>query len=234
MELRALEHIDREGGNVICIDKPLDWTSFDVVKKIRHAGRFKKIGHAGTLDPLASGLLILCTERKTKTIESIQAQEKEYTARFFLGASRPSFDRETEIDKESPFESATTMQRLQEVADGFLGFQDQVPPLFSAVMVNGQRAYTLARKGAEVELKPKTIEITAFEVVAWQHPFIDVRIACSKGTYIRSIVRDFALKMGTLGYLENLRRTKIGDYNVENSWTVDQLAAELRNTTTTP
>jgi len=233
MELRAVEQIDREGGNVICIDKPLDWTSFDVVKKIRHAGRFKKIGHAGTLDPLASGLLILCTERKTKTIDSIQAQEKEYTAQFYLGASRPSFDRETEIDHESPFAAETTIEMLQKAANSFLGLQEQVPPLFSAVMVNGQRAYTLARKGAEVELKAKTIDIKAFEILAWKHPFVDVRIACSKGTYIRSLVRDFALNMGTLGYLENLRRTKIGDFNVENSWIVDQLAAELKNTTST-
>ena len=219
---------NEELGEVILLDKPLTWTSFDVVKKIRAAGRFKKIGHAGTLDPLASGLLICCTGPKTKSIDTIQGAEKEYVATFNLGAITASFDLECEVVPTQPAPTPPSLERIQELLLEFTGEQDQVPPTFSAVMVNGKRAYTLARKGAEVELAAKRIQLYSFELLSYVYPLLETRIVCTKGTYIRAMARDLGNVLGTGAYLSALRRTRIGNYRVEESWPVAKLAQHLR------
>ncbi len=203
-------------GQVILIDKPLEWTSFDVVKKLKFALKAKKIGHAGTLDPLASGLLILCTGKKTKTIEGYQAQEKEYTGTITLGATTPSYDLETTPEHFKDY-SKITIDHVKDVAKDFIGTNHQTPPIFSAVKKDGKRAYELARAGKVVELKAKIIEIHTFEITKFELPEVEFKISCSKGTYIRSIANDFGEKLGTGGYLSGLRRTKIGDFKVENA-----------------
>lgn len=208
--------LDFESGEVILIDKPLRWTSFDVVKKLRFGLKVKKIGHAGTLDPLATGLLILCTGKKTKTIEDIQSQQKEYLFKMVLGKSTPSVDLETEFDAECGYEHVDDAL-LKHVVASFEGEQEQVPPLFSAVKVDGKRAYELARAGADATLKAKTIKIYAIEVLAINFPEVEIRVECSKGTYIRSLARDIALKLNTLAHITELRRTKIGDFDVKNA-----------------
>lgn len=219
-------------GEIILIDKPLHWTSFDVVKKIRYAIRKKtglkkiKVGHAGTLDPLATGLLILCTGKKTKIIEGIQELEKEYTGKIRLGATTPSSDLETEIDKEYNI-SGLTQEKIDRAAESFIGEMDQVPPAFSAKKIDGKRAYLFAREGKEVEMKPKTIVISAFEVVNIDLPYVDFCIRCSKGTYIRSIARDLGEKLEVGGHLTELRRTKTGDYDVINAFTVEGFIEQL-------
>jgi tRNA pseudouridine55 synthase len=206
---------------VILIDKPLTWTSFDAVKKLKFAGKYKKIGHAGTLDPLATGLIILCTGKKTKEIDSYQAQEKEYTGTFVLGKTTPSVDLETAFDGEYPIEHIDS-QVLEETRLSFLGMIEQVPPAHSAVKINGKRAYELARKGIEVEIKKRTIEMKLFEIDALNFPEISFKIVCSKGTYIRSIVRDFGLKARSGAYMSALRRTRIGKFKVEDALTIEQ------------
>jgi len=210
---------DFEAGEVILIDKPLEWTSFDVVKKIRNAIRLKKIGHAGTLDPLATGLLILCTGKKTKSIDSYQAQEKEYTGTFVIGATTPSFDLETEVTVSGDW-TTITEKAIYATAQAMIGAQQQIPPMFSAVRVDGVRLYTLARKGEEIEIKPRPIEILAFEITQIELPVVHFRITCSKGTYIRSIARDFGETLNVGAYLSSLRRTKIGDFDVKDAYTV--------------
>ncbi len=210
---------------VLLIDKPLEWTSFDVVKKIRNAMKIKKIGHAGTLDPLATGLLILCTGKKTKSIEGYQAQVKEYTGSITIGATTPSFDLETEV---TPSGSIDNIDRndLENTATTFLGTQEQIPPMYSAVKVNGVRAYKHARNGEVVPLKSRTIEISTFEITNFEGGVFNFRIVCSKGTYIRSIARDFGEQLGCGAYLSSLRRTKIGDFDVKNAITIEK-AIEL-------
>ncbi|MCU0431253.1 MAG: tRNA pseudouridine(55) synthase TruB [Cytophagaceae bacterium] len=210
-------------GEVLLIDKPLEWTSFDVVKKIRNAIRLKKIGHAGTLDPLATGLLILCTGKKTKKIDEYQAQEKEYTGTLVLGKTTASFDLETEI-QESGDPSALTTEQLLQAAKDLTGPQMQIPPMYSAIRVNGKRLYQLARKGKteeEVEIKPRAVEITLFEIETSEFPQIHFRIVCSKGTYIRSLVRDFGDSLGCGAYMSALRRTRIGEFSVDRAHTLD-------------
>ena len=219
---------DPEGGDVILLDKPLGWTSFDVVKKIRAAGKFKKIGHAGTLDPLATGLLVCCTGPKTKTIESIQSAEKEYVATFTLGGTTASFDLESEVIATQPLPAHPSEEVVQATLKNFTGEIEQVPPIFSAVMVNGTRAYTLARKGADVELSAKKLTIYTFELIYYNYPELSARIVCSKGTYIRALARDLGLLLGTGAYLSSLRRTRIGNLSVEESWSVAKLAELLR------
>jgi tRNA pseudouridine55 synthase len=208
-------------GQVILIDKPLRWTSFDAVKKIRAGLKIKKIGHAGTLDPLATGLLILCTGKKTKEIESYQAQTKEYTGCLILGSTTASFDLETEVVKTGDY-ATLNQAMIMEAASGFVGEQAQMPPMHSAVRVNGVRLYKLARKGTEVEVKPRQIHIYDFEITHIRLPEIGFRIKCSKGTYIRSIARDFGEKLGVGAYLSELRRTKIGDFDVANALNPEQ------------
>ncbi len=205
-----------EPARVILVDKPYGWTSFQAVKKVKFGLKSKKIGHAGTLDPLATGLLILCTGKMTKSIESIQNQEKEYTGTFFLGETTPSFDLETASDQFYPTEHITE-QLIGEAVLSFLGEIDQTPPLFSAIKVEGQRAYDIARKGGDAVLKSRKITIKEFEITRFEMPEVDFRIVCSKGTYIRSIARDFGLKLNSGAYLKALRRTKIGKYSVENA-----------------
>lgn len=215
-------HYDFDKGEILLLDKPLTWTSFDIVKKVRNSLRVKKIGHAGTLDPLASGLLILCTGKATKQIESIQSQEKEYTGTITIGSTTPSFDLETEVDSRCDFEHLTEAD-LQKAAASFLGVIAQVPPIYSAVKVDGKRAYTLARKGLEAEIKAKDIEIKAFELTRIALPEVDFKVICSKGTYIRSLARDFGKVLGCGAHLTKLVRTRIGAYKLEDALSLDDI-----------
>ena len=213
-------------GCTIVVDKPYTWTSFDVVNKIRwnlkQALGVKniKVGHAGTLDPLATGLLIICTGKNTKLIDQIMVGEKTYTGTILLGKTTPSYDLETEYDQEFPVEHITS-ELLEEVRKTFLGEIQQVPPIFSAKQVDGKRAYDLARAGKEVILKSNAIHISSFTLSMDRFPEIDFEISCSKGTYIRSIAYDFGKALNSGGVLTSLRRTKSGHYSLENSKTVD-------------
>lgn len=211
-------------GQIILIDKPLEWTSFQAVNALKWAIRKKfnlkklKIGHAGTLDPLATGLLVICTGKFTKKIPELQGQIKEYTGTFTLGASTPSYDLETEVDQTFPTEHLTETS-IRNVPNQFLGEIEQVPPVFSALKKDGKRLYELARKGEEVEVQARKIEILEFEITRIDLPEVDFRVVCSKGTYIRSLAHDFGKALDSGAYLSALRRTKIGDYNVNNATT---------------
>lgn len=226
---------DFYNGEVLLIDKPYTWSSFQAVNKIKYAIRQHpslivegqkvkpKVGHAGTLDPLATGLLIVCTGKKTKSIDGLMGMDKEYTGTFFIGATTPCFDLEKPIDKHYPTEHITEAAILQ-CAKDFTGPQQQVPPLFSAVMIGGKRAYELARKGEEAEIKARSIEIKEFEITSINMPEVDFRIVCSKGTYIRSIARDFALALGSGGHLTKLCRTRIGNYRLVDAVSPEDFA----------
>ncbi|MDR6562655.1 MULTISPECIES: tRNA pseudouridine(55) synthase TruB [unclassified Arcicella] len=217
-------------GEVLLIDKPLTWTSFDVVKKLKFAGRFKKIGHAGTLDPLATGLLILCTGKMTKQIDSFQAQQKEYSGTFVLGKTTPSIDLETEFDEEFPIDHINEVV-LQEALSKFQGKILQIPPIYSAIQVNGKRLYELARKGktdADIEIKSREVEISKFEIDSSNFPEIQFSIVCSKGTYIRSLVRDFGLACQSGAYLSSLRREKIGEFDVKDALTIQEFIEQRK------
>ena len=205
-----------EAGQVLLVDKPLGYTSFAVVKKLKWAGGFRKIGHAGTLDPLATGLLICCTGPMTKQIETFQAAEKEYTGVLELGRSTPSFDLETDFSAHFPTDHLT-LERLYAEAAALTGFIEQTPPLYSAVKVGGQRAYQAARKGSEAIIQPKTVEIRVFEIDPSDFPRVAFRVVCSKGTYIRSLARDFGERCGSGAYLQSLCRTRIGTYRLEEA-----------------
>jgi len=218
---------DFEAGAILLINKPLTWTSFDVVKKTKFALRIKKIGHAGTLDPLATGLLILCTGKFTKRIEEIQAQEKEYIGHFTLGSTTPSFDLETEIDSTSPTDHLSK-ETIKAAAQSFEGDIDQIPPIYSAVKVNGERAYNLARQGKEAEIKAKRVTIKKFEITEIQGNQVSFKVVCSKGTYIRSLARDLGVALGCGAFLSKLVRTRIGDYRLEDALDIAQLQ-ELRD-----
>jgi len=207
---------DYNEGKVLLIDKPLNWTSFDVVKKLKFALKVKKIGHAGTLDPLATGLLILCTGKMTKSIEKYQAQEKEYTGEFTLGYTTPSYDLETEPEFQSETDHLT-LEYVRNATKHFTGEIEQTPPIFSAVKTGGKRAYSLAREGKEVKLKSRIVTISEFEITDFLANKVTFRVRCTKGTYIRSLAYDFGGKLGVGGYLSALRRTKIGDFSVENA-----------------
>jgi tRNA pseudouridine55 synthase len=214
--------MDFENGAILLLDKPLTWTSFDVVRKVRNTLKIKKIGHAGTLDPLATGLLILCTGKFTKKIEQIQAQEKEYTGTFTLGQTTPSYDLETDINHTCDYSHLST-EAIQAATQPFLGKIEQIPPIYSAVKIDGQRAYKLARRGEEAEIKPKIIEIKAFDLTAIAGPVVSFRVVCSKGTYIRSLARDFGQALGCGAHLSSLRRTRIGDYQVSDALTLEDI-----------
>jgi len=214
--------LDLENGQILPVNKPLTWTSFDVVKKVRNILRIKKIGHAGTLDPLAEGLLILCTGKFTKKIEEIQAQEKEYTGQFTLGQTTPSFDLETEVDATQDI-SYLTEEAILAAAKLFEGKIEQVPPIYSAVKVNGERAYTLARRGEGAEIKAKTIDIQLFQITSVELPLVYFRVVCSKGTYIRSLARDFGEKLGCGAHLSKLVRTRIGPYNLDQALSLEDI-----------
>jgi tRNA pseudouridine55 synthase len=213
---------DFQDGQILLIDKPLHWSSFQAVNKMKWVLKSRlglkkiKIGHAGTLDPLATGLLIVCTGRFTKKISELQGQEKEYTGTFFIGATTPSYDLETEIDATYPTNHITD-ELIQETTSRFLGEIDQKPPVFSAIKKDGKRLYEHARAGEEVEIASRKTTVYEFEITRIALPEVEFRIVCSKGTYIRSIAYDFGKAMGSGSHLIALRRTKIGDYCVENA-----------------
>ncbi len=216
-------------GEVLLVDKPIRWTSFDVVKKIRNQHKSIKVGHAGTLDPLATGLLIICTGKKTKQIEHYQGLTKEYIGKILLGKTTPTLDLEMPFDSEQDI-SHLTEQAILEVVKLFIGRQLQLPPVFSAIKINGKRLYKKARKGKsiDVEIKPREIEIYAFEITDISLPEISFKVACSKGTYIRSLARDVGEKLGVGACLSALRRTKIGNFSVENAWQIEDLIEKIK------
>lgn len=226
-----------EEGEVFCFDKPLRWTSFDVVNKVRNLMRYRlgirkvKIGHAGTLDPLATGVLIVCTGKQTKQIESLQYKTKEYVATIKLGATTPSFDLETQIDAEYP--TAHIDETLvRETLKKFIGEIQQIPPTYSAVKVNGKRAYDYARRGVEVEIKPKTLVIDEIELMEYNEDEIVVRVVCSKGTYIRALARDIGEALQSGAHLTALRRTRIGDVKVDDCYTLENFEAMINDLAT--
>ncbi len=229
---------DYRAGEVLLINKPLKWTSFQVVNKMKwllknHPSLIvdgkriqAKIGHAGTLDPLATGLLIVCTGKQTKNIESYQAQEKEYTGTFYIGATTPCFDLEKEIDAYYPTEHITN-ELIYETAKTFVGIIQQIPPLFSAIKIEGKRAYDIARAGGTAEIKPKEISIYEFEITRIQLPEVDFRVVCSKGTYIRSLARDLGLALNSGAHLTALCRTRIGNYKTTDAMSIEEFEKTL-------
>lgn len=221
-------------GQVLLLDKPYEWTSFDLVNKVRWLLRRKlnvkkiKVGHAGTLDPLATGLMIICTGKATKQIDSYQAQEKEYIASIKLGSTTPSFDIETEVDQEYPYEHITE-ELVQTALQQFIGEIDQIPPMFSAKKVKGKKLYELAREGKTIELKPSRIRIDKIEILEFDLPVLKLKINCSKGTYIRSLARDTGKALNSGGHLLALKRTAIGQFHLENAETIDNFAKKLQD-----
>lgn len=207
---------------ILLINKPLRWTSFDVVNKLRYILKMKKIGHAGTLDPLATGLLIICTGKMTKRIEEFMGQEKEYTGTLVLGQTTPSHDLETEVSEAKDI-SHIKFESICGVAKTLTGKLSQIPPVHSAIRIGGKRAYAFARKGKELELKPREVEVTEFEIVRYNQPEVTFRIVCSKGTYIRSLVRDMGEALGVGAYLSQLCRTRIGPYKLSDSIGVEEV-----------
>ena len=229
---------DFYNGEVLLINKPYTWSSFQAVNKIKHAIKNHsslilegkkvkpKVGHAGTLDPLATGLLIVCSGKKTKTINELMGLEKEYTGTFFIGATTPCFDLEKPIDNTFPINHITN-EILLLTAKSFLGFQQQVPPIYSAVKINGKRAYEFAREGLEAEINSREIEIKEFELTQINLPFVDFRIICSKGTYIRSLSRDFGLALKSGAHLTKLIRTRIGEFSLIHAITPQEFSENI-------
>ena len=229
---------DFYNGEVLLINKPYTWSSFQAVNKIKHAIKNHsslilegkkvkpKVGHAGTLDPLATGLLIVCSGKKTKTINELMGLEKEYTGTFYIGATTPCYDLEKPIDNTFPINHITN-EILLLTAKSFLGFQQQVPPIYSAVKINGKRAYELAREGLEAEINSREIEIKEFELTQINLPFVDFRIICSKGTYIRSLSRDFGLALKSGAHLTKLIRTRIGDFSLNHAITPQEFSENI-------
>jgi tRNA pseudouridine55 synthase len=218
---------DFQQGEVILIDKPMDWTSFDVVNKLRYLIKLKKIGHAGTLDPLATGLLILCTGKMTKQIERFQVQGKEYEGTLVLGKTTPSVDLETEFDSEKSFDHLQA-EDLEQVRQQFTGTLRQIPPVYSAVKVGGERLYKKARQGKQVAIKEREVTVHTFELTRIALPEVDFRIVCSKGTYIRSMVRDFGKALEVGAYLARLRRTRIGEFRVNDAYQIDDFVRLIK------
>ncbi len=225
---------DLREGAMLLVDKPSGWTSFDVVNKIRFAAKKKyevkkiKVGHAGTLDPLATGLLIICTGRMTKQIDSYQGMDKIYTGSIRLGATTPTYDAESEVDAKYPTDHLVSEQIL-DAARTLEGTIEQTPPIFSAVKIGGTRAYELARKNKPVEMKKRTVQITYFEVTDLQIPDLSFKIKCSKGTYIRSLAYDLGRIIDNGAYLTSLRRTQIGEYDVADAWSLDDLIEAIHD-----
>ncbi len=221
-------------GKVVLIDKALNWTSFDVVNKMRYAilKKFKlkkfKVGHAGTLDPLATGLLLICTGKATKTIQQYQGLDKEYAGSFYLGATTPSYDLETAVDKRFPIEHITE-DMIKETAGNFTGKQLQYPPVFSAVKKDGKKLYEHARKGETVVIDPREIEIKEFDILSINLPEVTFRVKVSKGTYIRSLAYDFGKALQTGAYLSALRRTKIGNFDVNDAVSIEEWISKLNH-----
>ena len=215
-----------EEGRVLLIDKPLDWTSFDVVRKIRNTIKIKKVGHAGTLDPLATGLLIVCTGKFTKRINEYMAQEKEYTGTITLGATTPTYDLESE-PQDFKFVNEITEEMIHEKTAQFTGEIQQVPPIHSAIKQKGKPVYLLARKGIDVVLEPRTLTIHEFEITKIEMPVVTFKVVCSTGTYIRSLANDFGAALGCGGYLSSLRRTRIGQFSADDAMSVDQFVDQV-------
>jgi tRNA pseudouridine55 synthase len=222
-----------KNGQVLLIDKPITWTSFQVVNKLRWEIRQRfnikkiKVGHAGTLDPLATGLLIICTGKQTKQIDTYQGQVKEYTGTFTLGGTTPSYDLETEINNTFPT-AHITEELLHETTKQFVGEIQQKPPIFSAIKKDGKRLYELARKGETTEIKERTVTVSSFEITKIKLPEVEFRIICSKGTYIRSIAFDYGKALNSGGYLSALRRTKIGNFSVDDAFSVEEFINNLK------
>lgn len=226
--------MDFISGEIIAVDKPLGWTSFDAVKRLRgaiqkrlHVKKFK-VGHAGTLDPLATGVLLVCTGRATRKIETLQSGEKEYIATVKLGATTPSYDLETEIDATYPTEHITE-ENVKKVLESFKGDIMQVPPVFSAVKVDGKRAYKFARTGKELELKAKPVTIRDIEFMSLDGDVLTFRVVCSKGTYIRSLARDLGVGLDSGAHLIKLQRTKVGDFRIEDCLSIDDAVEKIAN-----
>ncbi|MFB6343382.1 tRNA pseudouridine(55) synthase TruB [Saccharicrinis sp. FJH62] len=221
-------------GEVIILDKPLGWTSFDLVKKIRIRLQNKlgvkklKVGHAGTLDPLATGVMLVCTGKATKQIEFYQAGVKEYIATIKLGETTPSFDLETKIDRTYPFEHITK-ELVEQALEKFKGEIQQIPPEYSAVKINGKRAYKYARKGEEVEMRPKILVIDEIEILKFELPVLTIRIVCSKGTYIRALARDIGRELNSGGHLIGLQRTRVGDYTIADALSLEEFEKNTEN-----
>lgn len=224
--------MDFISGEIIAVDKPLGWTSFDAVKRLRGSIQRRlrlkkfKVGHAGTLDPLASGVLLICTGRATRRIEELQSGDKEYLATIELGATTPSYDLETEIDATYPT-AHVTEELVKSVLMTYQGDLMQVPPVFSAVKVDGKRAYKYARNGKELELKPKPVKIHEIEFISLEGNLLTFRVVCSKGTYIRSLARDVGVSLASGAHLVKLRRTKVGDYKVEDCLSIDEAVEKI-------
>ncbi|GET27027.1 tRNA pseudouridine(55) synthase TruB [Prolixibacter sp. NT017] len=225
---------DFKGGEILVFDKPLEWTSFDLVQKVRNnlcrKMRIKKlkVGHAGTLDPMATGIMVLCTGKATKKIEELQAGEKEYIATLKLGATTPSFDLETKED--ATYDTGHITEELfRETVQKFIGTIEQVPPEYSAVKVEGQRAYDLARKGKSVELKPKILVVKEIEVLQFAESEAKLRIVCGKGTYIRALARDIGQALNSGAYLIGLQRTRVGDFTLENAQQIEEFLESLKD-----
>ena len=231
-----MELEDFKEGKVFLIDKPLTWTSFNAVSKIKwlikkeYKVKKIKVGHAGTLDPLATGLLIICTGKFTKRIDDFQAQKKEYTGTITVGGTTPSYDMETEVNEEFATDHITE-QMIVDTAKSFLGEQDQLPPIFSALKQDGKRLYDMARAGQEVKVKARKINIEEFEITSIDLPKINFRVVVSKGTYIRSLAFDFGKQLNSGGYLSALRRTKIGEFDVDNAISPDEFETRFREGT---
>lgn len=213
----------QQAGKVLLIDKPYQWTSFDVVNKLRYKLKIKKIGHAGTLDPLATGLLIVCTGKMTKKIEEYMGLEKEYTGKFILGHSTPSHDLETGVSVVKDI-SHITDELIRQATRQFTGRISQIPPMHSAIKIDGKRAYEMARQGKDVELKPREVEVKEFTITDIQLPAVNFRIVCSKGTYIRSLARDFGNALETGAYLTELCRIRIGPYLLKDALKIEEVS----------
>ncbi|PLX19314.1 MAG: tRNA pseudouridine(55) synthase TruB [Marinilabiliales bacterium] len=238
LDVKSVE--DFQTGVILPINKPYEWTSFDVVKKVKNQIgkrlrqaldiRLKnfKVGHAGTLDPLAEGLVLVCTGKATKKINELMSDEKEYIATIELGKTTPSYDLETDYDQTFPIEHITE-ELVNKVLKSFIGEQDQVPPVYSAKNINGKRAYEYARKGEEIALKANKITITQIELLEYQKPLLKIKIVCGKGTYIRSLAHDLGHKLESGAHLVKLIRTRIGSYNIDSSITIEELEIFLAN-----
>ncbi len=218
-----------EEGKVLLIDKPLHWTSFDVVKKIRSIIRVRKVGHAGTLDPLATGLLIVCTGKFTKSINEFMAQKKEYTGAFTLGAVTPTYDLESLPEQQKDI-SKINEALIYATTKIFTGEIDQMPPIYSAIKQEGKPLYELARRGKDIELKSRKVTVHSFEITSIELPLVHFKIVCSTGTYIRSIANDYGYELGCGAYLSELRRTAIGEFSIGDSITIDHFMSGLNNT----
>jgi tRNA pseudouridine55 synthase len=214
-------------GKVLLIDKPIHWTSFDVVSKLRALLGIRKIGHAGTLDPLATGLLIICTGKFTKNINEYMAQEKEYTGHLTLGAVTPTYDLESEPEQQKDFSFVTTTM-LHAATHQFIGEIKQLPPVYSALKKDGKPLYKLARKGIEIELTPRDVTITNFEITHIELPIVSFKVTCTTGTYIRSLANDFGQALQCGAYLSELRRTRIGEFTIENAQTIEAFTQSLQ------